>query len=116
VVNGINGSEMSFSGVGAADGINFNETGKALIIPRSTGSLYMQGSGVIRSDNSSEKASYTFQEIGKIGADRTIKANGAAFFGSNAIGKLAFLNDMVVIYQELIDMSGNSNLTAWKWK
>ena len=116
-VNGINATEISFSGNGTANSINFKDTGKALIIPRSGGAGYIQGNAeIVNVNNSSEKASYTFQEIGQPSSDGKIKANGAAFFGSNATGKLAFLNNMVVIYQNQIDKAGNSSLVAWKWK
>jgi hypothetical protein len=116
-VNGINATEISFSGNGTANSINFKDTGKALIIPRSGGAGYIQGNAeIVNVNNSSEKASYTFQEIGQPASDGKIKANGAAFFGSNATGKLAFLNNMVVIYQNQIDKAGNSSLVAWKWK
>lgn len=117
VVNGINASEISFSGTGITNGINFRDTGKALIMPRAGGATYIQGNVVITTNNSSEKASYSFQEIGESSSpDGTIKANGAAFFGSNATGKLAFLNNQVAIYHNQIDKAGNSALTAWKWK
>ena len=117
VVNGINASEISFSGTGITNGINFRDTGKALIMPRAGGATYIQGNVVITTNNSSEKASYSFQEIGEpTSPDGTIKANGAAFFGSNATGKLAFLNNQVAIYHNHIDKAGNSALTAWKWK
>ena len=117
VVNGMNASEVSFSGTGVANGINFTDTGKALIIPRSGGATYIQGNAVIMSSDSSEKATYAFQEIGHLDPnDGMIKANGAAFFGSNATGKLAFLSNIVAIYQDQIDKAGNSNLRAWEWK
>ena len=117
VVNGINASEISFSGTGITNGINFRDTGKALIIPRAGGATYIQGNVAITTNNSSEKASYSFQEIGQSSSpDGIIKANGAAFFGSNATGKLAFLNNVVAIYHNQIDKAGNSTLTAWKWK
>jgi hypothetical protein len=117
VVNGINASEISFSGTGITNGINFRDTGKALIMPRAGGATYIQGNVVITTNNSSEKASYSFQEIGESSSpDGTIKANGAAFFGSNATGKLAFLNNQVAIYHNQIDKAGNSALTAWNWK
>jgi len=116
-VNGASATEISFSGNGTANNVNFKDTGKAMIIPRSGGVSYIQGSAeIVNVDNSSEKASYTFQEIGQPASDGTIKANGAAFFGSNATGKLAFLNNIVVIYQNKIDKASNSNLVAWKWK
>jgi hypothetical protein len=116
-VNGANATEVSFSGNGTANTVNFKDTGKATIIPRSGGASYIQGNvEIVNVNNSSEKASYTFQEIGQPASDGTIKANGAAFFGSNATGKLAFLNNVVVIYQNQIDKAGNSSLVAWKWK
>jgi hypothetical protein len=116
-VGGINATEISFSGNGTANNINFKDTGKALIIPRSGEASYIQGNAeIVNVNNSSEKASYTFQEIGQPGSDGKIKANGAAFFGSSATGKLAFLNNMVVIYQNQIDKAGNSSLVAWKWR
>src|ERR687886_99314 len=72
---------------------------------------------IITTNNSSEKASYSFQEIGQSSSPGgIIKANGAAFFGSNATGKLAFLNNVVAVYHNQIDKAGNSTLTAWKWK
>lgn len=118
VVNGINASKISFSGTGITNGINFRDAGKALIIPRAGGATYTQGNVVITTNNSSEKASYSFQEIGQSSSSRDgiIKTNGAAFFGSNATGKLAFLNNIVAIYHNQIDKTGNSTLTAWKWK
>jgi hypothetical protein len=116
-VNGANATEISFSGNGTANSVNFKDTGKATIIPRSGGASYIQGNAeIVNVKNGSEKASYTFQEIGQPASDGTIKANGAAFFGSNATGNLAFLNNMVVIYQNQIDKAGNSSLVAWKWK
>jgi hypothetical protein len=117
IVNGINASRISFSGNGTANSINFRDTGKALIIPRAGGATYIQGNAeLVNINNSSEKATYTFQEIGQLTSDGMIKANGAAFFGSNATGKLAFLNNVVAIYHDQIDKAGNSKLTAWKWK
>lgn len=117
VVNGVNASEVSFSGNGTTNGINFRDTGKALVMPRAGGATYIQGNAeVVNINNSSEKATYSFQEIGRSASDGTIKANGAAFFGSNAKGKLSFLNNIVIIHQDQIDKSGNSKLVAWKWK
>jgi hypothetical protein len=114
---GINATEISFSGNGTANSINFKDTGKALIIPRSGEASYIQGNAeIVNINNSSERAAYTFQEIGQPASDGKIKANGAAFFGSNATGKLAFLNNVVVIYQNQIDKAGNSSLVAWKWR
>jgi hypothetical protein len=116
-VGGINATEISFSGNGTVNSINFKDIGKALVIPRSGEASYIQGNAeIVNVNNSSERASYTFQEIGQPTSDGKIKANGAAFFGSNATGKLAFINNLVVIYQNQIDKAGNSSLVAWKWR
>ncbi|MFL6401581.1 MAG: hypothetical protein ACJ72J_18635, partial [Nitrososphaeraceae archaeon] len=64
VVNGIHASEISFSGTGTANGISFRDTGKALVMPRAGGATYVQGNAVIMTNNTGEKATYTFQEIG----------------------------------------------------
>jgi hypothetical protein len=116
VVNGIHASEISFSGTGTANGTSFRDTGKALVMPRASGATYVQGNAVIMTNNTGEKATYTFQEIGHSAADGTISGNGAAFFGSDATGKLAFLNNVVAIYKDQIDKAGNSKVIAWKWK
>ena len=116
VVNGIHASEISFSGTGTANGISFRDSGKALVMPRAGGAMYAQGNAVIMTNNTGEKATYTFQEIGYSAADGTIRANGAAFFGSGATGKLAFFNNLVAIYKDQIDKAGNSKVIAWKWK
>jgi hypothetical protein len=63
-----------------------------------------------------EKATYAFFEIAKSGTDGTIRGSGAAFFGSDAEGKLGFLNNTVAVYKDQIDKAGNSKVIAWKWK
>jgi hypothetical protein len=117
VVNGVNSSEISFSGNGTANGINFKDTGKASIVPRAGEAAYIRGNvEIVNINNSSEKATYTFEEIGHRSSDGSMNSNGAAFFGSNATGKLAFLNNAVLIYENQIDKAGNSKTMAWKWK
>jgi hypothetical protein len=116
VINGINASEISFSGTGAANGTSFTDTGIALVIPRTAGAMLIQGTAVIKANDTGDKATYSFQEIGHLAADGMTKASGAAFFGPDATGKLAFLSNVVAIYKDQIDKSGNSKIMAWKWK
>jgi hypothetical protein len=95
----------AFYGNGTTNGLNFKDSGKALIMHRDGGATYIQGNAVITTDNSSEKASHTFQEIGHSSPDGTIKPNGAAFLN----------NVVVAIYQRTdIYKAGNSKLIAWK--
>ena len=116
VVNGTHASEISFSGNGTANGINFIDSGKALAIPKGGGVMYIQGHAIMKTNVTAEKATYTFFEIGKSSADGTLRASGAAFFGSDATGKFAFLNNTVAIYKDQIDKAGNGKVIAWRWQ
>jgi hypothetical protein len=87
-----------------------------LAISKGRGVMYIQGHVFINTNLKAEKATYTFFEIGKPGENGTLRANGAAFFGSDATGKLAFLNNTVAIYKDQIDKAGNGKVIAWKWK
>ena len=116
VINGTHASEVSFAGTGRANGIGFTDTGKALVIPKGGGVIYIQGRALIRTNVTGENATYTFLEIGKSGADGMLRASGAAFFGSNATGKLAFLKNTVAIYKDQIDKAGNGKVIAWRWQ
>jgi hypothetical protein len=50
-------------------------------------------------------------------SDGKTRAAGAAFFSTiNPIGKLTFLNNLVAIYKDIIDKSGNGLVTAWEWR
>ena len=68
-----------------------------------------------------DKASATFQEIGRPVVDAnnittTITASGAAFFNTNATGKLTFLSNAVAVYKDVIYKDGSDKVIAWKWK
>jgi hypothetical protein len=116
IINGTRVSEVTFAGTGITNGISFTDTGKALVVPKGGGVIYIQGSAQIRTNVTDENATYRFLEIGKSGADGTLRASGAAFFGSDATGKLAFLNNTVAVYKDQIDKAGNGKVIAWRWQ
>lgn len=60
------------------------------------------------------KTSFTFHEIGHSDSNGTIAATGAAFFDTNATGKLAFLGDVVAVYKDQIYRDGTDKVIAWK--
>jgi hypothetical protein len=89
-----------FSGHGAANGANYTDGGKGLIIPRGFGGVIdSKGYGAMRSSGGG-KASFTFHEIGNSKPNGTITATGAAFFDANATGNLAFLGNVVAVYED----------------
>jgi len=116
VVNGTHATEVTFSGHGTAKGVNFTDSGKALIMPRgNSGVINGKGHVSIMSSNG-EKASTTFQEIGHFDANGIITAIGVAFFDANATGRLAYLSNTVAIYKDQIYKDGTDRLVAWEWK
>jgi len=105
-----------FSGHGAANGANYTDVGKGLIIPRGFGGVIdSKGYGAMRSSGGG-KASFTFHEIGNSKPNGTITATGAAFFDANATGNLAFLGNVVAVYKDQIYKNGTDKVTAWGWR
>ena len=45
-----------------------------------------------------------------------VKANGAAFYGANATGKLVYLSNTVSTYTDEVDKQGNGKVLVWEWK
>lgn len=106
---------VTFLGHGMAKGVNYTDIGRALIILRgSNGVIESKGQGAMIT--SGGKASFTFHEIGHSDSNGTIAATGAAFFDTNATGKLAFLGDVVAVYKDQIYRDGTDKVIAWKWK
>jgi hypothetical protein len=116
-INGIHAAKVTFSGNGTTKGVRFNDNGTALSLPGPNGVIHIQGIVGITGQNG-EKGNFTFREVGHVSAsDGKTRATGAAFFSTiNPTGKLAFLNNLVAIYKDIIDKSGNGLVTAWEWR
>jgi hypothetical protein len=108
---------VTFSGNGTANGVNFTDKGIALISAGPNGDVHIQGIAAIIGQNG-EKGNFTFREVGHVStSDGKTRAAGVAFFSTiNPTGKLAFLTDLVAIYKDVIDKSGNGLVTAWEWR
>ena len=116
VINGSQGFKASFAGSGMVKGINFTDTGTALIVLRPNGYSDIIGKAVITTIDGNEKGSYTFRSIGHADANGTIRDNGALFFHTNSTGKLTIVNNLVVIFKDQIDKAGNGMTVGWEWK
>jgi hypothetical protein len=116
-INGIHAARVTFSGNGTANGVNFTDKGIALISAGPNGDVHIQGIAAIIGQNG-EKGNFTFREVGHVStSDGKTRAAGVAFFSTiNPTGKLAFLTDLVAIYKDVIDKSGNGLVTAWEWR
>ena len=109
----------TFSGNGKVKGINFADVGTALITFRPDRASDINASAIITiTDNTSnsEKATYALHSIGYTDTDGTTRDNGALFFHTNSTGKLADLDNMVIIFKDRWDKSGNGMTVGWEWK
>lgn len=122
LINGTtNATEVTFSGQGVANGVNYTDSGKALVTIRDNGKVInTKGHVAIMTSSGGGKASADFQEIGHAPEGNNkgivVTATGTAFFDANATGKLAFLGNAVAIYKDQIYKDGTDKLVAWEWK
>src|SRR5438067_78716 len=114
IINGSQGFKASFAGSGMIKDINFTDTGTALIVLRPNGYSDILGKAVITTIDGTEKGSYTFNSIGHADANGTIRDNGSLFFHTNSTGKLAIVNNLVVIFKDQIDKAGNGMTVGWE--
>jgi hypothetical protein len=81
----------------------------------SIGVLHGWGNGVVMSKEG-DVASYTGEAIGKIDSSGTVRWRGSLFYKSSSNGKLASLNNLVVVLEAEIDAEGNFSEKTWEWK
>jgi hypothetical protein len=62
-----------------------------------------------------EKVTFTAEGIGRI-TTYGMKVRGAVFLSAGPTGKLAFLNDVVGIFEAEIDREGNFSEKTWELK
>jgi hypothetical protein len=81
----------------------------------SIGVLHGWGNGVVMSKDG-DVASYTGEAIGKIDSSGTVRWRGSLFYKSSSNGKLASLNNLVVVLEAEVDAEGNFSEKTWEWK
>jgi hypothetical protein len=104
--------ETSASSTGSAKGVRINEIVTFVAKPSSPGILHGKAQGVFSAE--SGMARWTGEGIGRM-TPSGIKWRGANFF-TESIGKLEFLNNMVVVFESEIDPEGNFSVESWEWK
>jgi hypothetical protein len=109
--------KVTFAGFGTINGIKYMDDGVANMDIRNNGIVYQNGI-VNMTTESEEKATMTFESIGQRNITTGILIdNGVLFFNTNSTGELAFLNNTVAVYKDMIDeRRGNYTTIAWEWK
>jgi hypothetical protein len=109
--------KVAFAGFGTINGTRYTDKGVANMDIRNNGIVYQTGT-VNMTTESEEKATMTFESIGQRNITTGILLdNGVLFFNTNSTGQLAFLNNTVAVYKDMIDeRRGNYTTIAWEWK
>ena len=117
-VGGDRGPKIEVSYVGNATirgGINATNMGTVWSITNPDGIIYGEGKGILTS-TTGEMATYTIQSVGQYGSDGKLRNHGSIFFNTNtsSSGQLSFLNNMVGVYADEIDSTGNAITKVWE--
>jgi hypothetical protein len=111
--------ETSVSVSGSIKGTQVKETltfeGRPTTTTTSKGVLYGKGKGVIMAGES-ELATYTGEGVGRVSSSGSINWRGSIFYSTSSNGKLAFLNNLVGVFEVEIDTEGNFSEKIWEWK
>ena len=90
--------------------VKTKDTGNAIARSTPTGNI-AQGQIFINTEDRSENGTVFFTEIGQNG-----KGIGVAYFSTNSTGKLAFLDNMVVVLQDELQPNGNTVISVFEWR
>ena len=112
--------ENSYSAAGtlrangaATDRIPVTNIGTIKVFFRSGGVAYGEGQGVMTSRNG-EIATWISQGIAQADQAGNIVAIGSAILGPSSTGSLAFFNNMVLVYKQVVDQTNNVSTRAWQ--
>jgi hypothetical protein len=109
--------ETSVSVSGSMKGTQVKETLTFEGKPTTTskGVLHGKGKGVIMAGES-ELATYTGEGVGRPSSSGSINWRGSIFYSTSSNGKLAFLDNLIGVFEVEIDVEGNFSEKIWEWK
>jgi len=106
--------ETSVSMEGSFRGTEVKHHMTYLSKPVSPGVIHGKSKGVMMAGGS-EMVVSTGEGIGRI-SPSGIKWRGSAFYRTSSTGKLAFLNNLVGLFETDVDIEGNFTEKIWEWK
>jgi len=108
---GPNRTQYTFTSNGTMNGnIEYSKKGEYVSVSKGNNKTFDQGHAVMTTKDG-ETANYTFVEVGN-GTGYL----GASVYNTNSTGKLAILDNALVIYKIGADKSGNYVDKQWLWK
>ncbi len=108
---GDNKTQMTFSSNGTIKGnIEVTNSGDLVSLSKGNKGTSAQGQGVVTTKDGSEKANYTFLQVGKAitkDGKPVLRGVGSAVWSTDSTGKLAFLENMLSFFIIEVDEMGN---------
>jgi hypothetical protein len=110
-------SFMANASINNEDGVVINalNTGTSVSTLNADGTFRGQGQGILRTQ-SGEAATWTNQVVGSITPEGTIITRGVGIWSTpSTTGELAFMNNMITVFEVQIDREGNLSAREWEW-
>jgi hypothetical protein len=100
--------QVTFSSNGTIKGnIEVTNTGDFVSVSKGNKGTSAQGQGVVTTKDGSEKANYTFLQVGKTTEEGKPVLRGCAVWSTDSTGKLTFLDNMLSFFIVEVDETGN---------
>jgi hypothetical protein len=95
--------------------INAINTGTSISTLNADGSFRGEGQGILRTQGG-DVATWTNQVVGSITPEGTIMTRGVGIWSTpSTTGELAFMNNMITVFEVQIDGEGNLSAREWEW-
>jgi hypothetical protein len=107
--------EVSFEAHGTIVGISTVDIGTYTSTVGPDGTIYGEGSGITRSTDNSQIASWRGSGVGRFTSDGGVSYRGAIYFSSQSPG-FARLNGIAALFEYSVDASGKTESTLTEWK
>jgi hypothetical protein len=108
--------EISFSGTGKYRGVDGTVIVTYWSALGSDGVMSGEGQGMVMSQDGREMVTFTGQGNGRFVGPGKVRFVGSVFYNTASAGKLAFLNNLVAVFEHEVDESGNVSNKFWEWK
>jgi hypothetical protein len=107
--------EVSIQQSGQVYGLTGTDFGTYTVFERVPGQLYGQGQGIL--ETAEGGAIWNGHGVSKMtGSGMSMAFRFSLAFQAGATGKLARLNEVLVIGEHEVDEAGNTKTTFWEWK
>ncbi|HYY67293.1 MAG TPA: hypothetical protein VE572_02985 [Nitrososphaeraceae archaeon] len=95
--------------------INAINMGTSVSTLNADGTFRGQGQGILRTQGGG-MATWTNQVVGSITPEGTIITRGVGIWSTpSTTGELAFMNNMITVFEVQIDREGNLSAREWEW-